>query len=103
MKFTKGVKGVMWPKKTREKPRYGLTSQKYYTNEKAYNDMNNCSDTSERKKGKQLDISAVDTSVDEISDDTAEKKKYPRKFRRYSESFRLKIIQILPTKQMRQL
>ena len=41
--------------------------------------MNNCSDTSERKKGKQLDISAVDTSVDEISDDTAEKEKISKK------------------------
>lgn len=63
---------------TRKTPVW-VDEQKYYTNEKAYNEMNNCSDTSERKKGKQLDISAVDTSVDEISDDTAEKEKISKK------------------------
>lgn len=63
---------------TRKTPAW-VDEQKYYTNEKAYNYINNSSDTSEKKKGKQLDISSVDTSVDEVSDSIAEKEKISKK------------------------
>ncbi len=63
---------------TRKTPVW-VDEQKYYTNEKAYNDINNSSDVHEKRKGKQLDISSVDTSVDEVSNGITEKEKISKK------------------------